>query len=129
MPMQSMETPLKRVRGLGSAHSGTDHFWKQRATALAGIPLTIAFLVIVLSTVGKDFATVKATLAHPLVAILMLLFVLSSVIHMRIGMQVVIEDYVHEEGPKVLLLMFNTFFAIAVGLASAFAILKLAFGA
>jgi succinate dehydrogenase / fumarate reductase membrane anchor subunit len=85
--------------------------------------------VIVLSTVGKDFATVKATLAHPLVAILMLLFVLSSVIHMRIGMQVVIEDYVHEEGPKVLLLMFNTFFAIAVGLASAFAILKLAFGA
>jgi succinate dehydrogenase / fumarate reductase membrane anchor subunit len=127
--MQSMETPLKRVRGLGSAHSGTDHFWKQRATALAGIPLTIAFLVIVLSTVGKDFATVKATLAHPLVAILMLLFVLSSVIHMRIGMQVVIEDYVHEEGPKVLLLMFNTFFAIAVGLASAFAILKLAFGA
>jgi succinate dehydrogenase / fumarate reductase membrane anchor subunit len=124
-----METPLKRVRGLGSAHSGTDHFWKQRATALAGIPLTIAFLVIVLSTVGKDFATVKATLAHPLVAILMLLFVLSSVIHMRIGMQVVIEDYVHEEGPKVLLLMFNTFFAIAVGLASAFAILKLAFGA
>lgn len=127
--MQSMETPLKRVRGLGSAHSGTDHFWKQRATALAGIPLTIAFLVIVLSTVGKDFATVKATLAHPLVAILMLLFVLSSVIHMRIGMQVVIEDYVHEEGPKVLLLMLNTFFAIAVGLASAFAILKLAFGA
>jgi succinate dehydrogenase / fumarate reductase membrane anchor subunit len=124
-----METPLKRVRGLGSAHSGTDHFWKQRATALAGIPLTIAFLVIVLSTVGKDFATVKATLAHPLVAILMLLFVLSSVIHMRIGMQVVIEDYVHEEGPKVLLLMLNTFFAIAVGFASAFAILKLAFGA
>ncbi len=127
--MQSMETPLKRVRGLGSAHSGTGHFWKQRATALAGIPLTIAFLVIVLSTVGKDFATVKATLAHPLVSILMLLFVLSSVIHMRIGMQVVIEDYVHEEGPKVLLLMLNTFFAIAVGLASAFAILKLAFGA
>jgi len=126
---RSMETPLKRVRGLGSAHGGTDHFWKQRATALAGIPLTIAFLVIVLSTVGKDFATVKATLAHPLVAILMLLFVLSSVIHMRIGMQVIIEDYVHEEGPKVLLLMLNTFFAIAVGLASAFAILKLAFGA
>jgi len=79
---RSMETPLKRVRGLGSAHAGTDHFWKQRATALAGIPLTIAFLVIVLSTVGKDFATVKATLAHPLVAILMLLFVLSSVVHM-----------------------------------------------
>ena len=126
---RSMETPLKRVRGLGSAHAGTDHFWKQRVTALAGIPLTIAFLFIVLSTVGKDFATVKATLAHPLVAILMLLFILSSVTHMRIGMQVIIEDYVHEEGPKVLLLMLNTFFAVAVGLASAFAILKLAFGA
>ena len=126
---RSMETPLKRVRGLGSAHAGTDHFWKHRATALAGIPLTIAFLFIVLSTVGKDFASVKATLAHPLVAILMLLFILSSVTHMRIGMQVIIEDYVHEEGPKVLLLMLNTFFAVAVGLASAFAILKLAFGA
>lgn len=125
----SMKTPLKRVRGLGSAKSGTDHFWKQRLTALANVPLVIVMIGIVIALVGKDAAAAKAVLSHPLVAIPMVLFFVSAMVHMRIGMQVIIEDYVHEEGPKVLLLALNTFFSIAVGLSSIFAILKLSFGA
>jgi succinate dehydrogenase / fumarate reductase, membrane anchor subunit len=124
-----IETPLKKVRGLGSAKSGTEHFWRQRLTAIAQIPLTLAFLVVVLRTVGKDHASVVATLSHPLVAILMLLFIITGVMHMRIGMQVIIEDYFHSEASKFTLLILNTFFEIAVGLACVFAVLKLSFGA
>jgi succinate dehydrogenase / fumarate reductase membrane anchor subunit len=125
----SLATPLKRVRGLGSAGSGTDHFWKQRITALAQIPLTLAFVVVLLSIIGKGHAEVVAIVSQPLVAILMLLFVVTGMVHMKIGMQVIIEDYVHEELPKILLLALNTFFAIGVGVACVFAILKLSFGA
>jgi len=125
----SMKTPLMRVRGLGSARSGTDHFWKQRLTALANVPLVIVMIAIVIALVGKDAAAAKAVLSHPVVAIPMVLFFVSVMVHMRIGMQVIVEDYVHEEGPKVLLLALNAFFSIAVGLAGIFAILKLSFGA
>ncbi|MFO1150344.1 MAG: succinate dehydrogenase, hydrophobic membrane anchor protein [Alsobacter sp.] len=123
-----LETPLKRVRGLGSARSGTDHFWRQRLTAVALVPLTLAFLIIVLRTQGHDHASTVVALSHPLPAILLLLFIGAGIMHMRIGMQVIIEDYVHEEGPKIALLMLNTFFAIGLGLACAFAILKMSFG-
>jgi succinate dehydrogenase / fumarate reductase membrane anchor subunit len=125
----SLTTPLKRVRGLGAAGSGTDHFWRQRITALAQIPLTLAFVVVLLSIIGKGHAEVVAIVSQPLVAILMLLFVVTGMVHMKIGMQVIIEDYIHEELPKVLLLALNTFFAIGVGVACVFAILKLSFGA
>jgi succinate dehydrogenase / fumarate reductase membrane anchor subunit len=125
----SMTTPLKRVRGLGSARSGTDHFWKQRLTAMSNAVLVIGFIWIVLSVTGKDAAQAKVTLSHPLVGLTLLLFIASITLHMRIGMQVIIEDYIHEEGPKVLALALNTFFAIAVGAACAFAVLKLSFGA
>jgi succinate dehydrogenase / fumarate reductase membrane anchor subunit len=124
----SIRTPLGRVRGLGAARSGTDHFWRQRLTALANIPLAIAFVVIVISLIGRNQVAAAQILGSPVVAILMLLFILSGVYHMRIGMQVIIEDYVHGDLAKTLLLMGNTFFAVAVGLASAFAILKLSFG-
>ena len=127
-PHPSLETPLKRVEGLGSAHAGTRHFWLQRLTAVAAIPLTLALLIVVVLLTGKDYAQVRSSLSQPLVAILFLLFVPTIVIHMRIGMQVIIEDYVPAELPKLVLLMANQFFAIAVGLASVFAILKLAFG-
>jgi succinate dehydrogenase / fumarate reductase membrane anchor subunit len=123
-----MRTPLGRVRGLGSAKAGTQDFWRQRLTALANVPLVIAGVVIVISLVGRNHAAAAQIIGSPLVAILLLLFILSVTYHMRIGMQVIIEDYVHDERSKLVLIMGNTFYAIAVGLASTFAILKLAFG-
>jgi succinate dehydrogenase / fumarate reductase membrane anchor subunit len=122
-----MSTPLARVRGLGSAKSGTEIFWRQRLTAVANVPLSIAFVFIVIGLLGRNHAAVVQILGSPLVAVIMLLFILSITTHMRIGMQVIIEDYVHDERHKFFLLMANTFFAIAVALASAFAILTLSF--
>ena len=117
-----------RVRGLGSAKSGTGHFWHQRLTAVANVPLTIAFVLIVIALLGRNHAAAQQILGAPLVAIVILLFIGSVTYHMRIGMQVIIEDYVHEETAKLALIMLNTFFAIAVALASAYAIFKLSFG-
>jgi succinate dehydrogenase / fumarate reductase, membrane anchor subunit len=127
MAYDKMITPLRRVRGLGAAKSGTDHFWRQRLTAVANVPLTIAFIFIVIGLLGRNHAAVVQILGSPLVAIVMLLFIFSVTTHMRIGMQVIIEDYVHDEGIKLVLVMANTFFAVAVALASAFAILTLSF--
>ena len=123
-----MSTPLARVRGLGAAKSGTEHFWRQRLTAVANVPLTIAFVLILVSLLGRNHAAAAQILGSPLVAIIMLLFIVSISIHMRIGMQVVIEDYVHDEPGRLILLMANTFFSLAVALASAYGILKLSFG-
>jgi succinate dehydrogenase / fumarate reductase, membrane anchor subunit len=95
--MMSMRTRLRQVRGLGSAKSGTEHFWHQRLTAMANIPLTIGFAVVVASLRGRNHAAVVQILGSPLVAMLMLLFILSASIHMRIGMRVIIEDYVHDD--------------------------------
>ena len=127
-PVKHIRTPLSRVRGLGAARSGTEHFWRQRLTAVANIPLTIAAIVIFIMVLGRNQAAVAQILGSPVVAVIMLLFVVSITTHMRIGMQVVIEDYVHDDLAKFLLIMANTFFAIAVGLASAYGILKLSFG-
>jgi succinate dehydrogenase / fumarate reductase membrane anchor subunit len=123
-----MRTPLGQVRGLGSARSGTAHFWHQRLTAVANVPLIVGFVVILTSLLGRNHAAVVQILGSPIVAIAMLLFILSVTWHMRLGMQVIIEDYVHSEGRRIVLLIANTFFSIAIGLASAFAILKLSFG-
>lgn len=124
----SMRTPLGRVRGHGSAKSGTQHFWQQRLTAVANVPLTLAFVFILISLLGRNHAAVVQILGSPLVAIVVLLFIGSATWHMKLGMQVIIEDYVHGEGAKLALLILNIFFSIAVGLASAYAILKLSFG-
>lgn len=124
----NMRTPLGRVRGYGSAKSGTDDFIRQRLTAIANIPLTIVAILIVMSLIGSHHATVKTALGWPPVAIVMLLFVISVFYHMRIGMQVIIEDYVHGELAKYALLILNTFYAFAAGFAAVYAILKLSFG-
>ena len=126
--VRHIRTPLARVRGHGAARSGTGHFWRQRLTAVANIPLTIAAIFIIITLLGRNQAAAAQILGSPLVAIVMLLFIVSITFHMRIGMQVIIEDYVHDESAKLTLIMANTFFAIAVALASAFGILKLSFG-
>jgi succinate dehydrogenase / fumarate reductase membrane anchor subunit len=122
-------TPLAKVRGLGSAKEGTDHFWRQRVTAVSNLVLVSFLVVLLVRLAGADYATVKSVLARPHNAIMLLLFVLSGVIHMRLGMQTIIEDYIHSEGRKVVALVLNSFFAVAVGLTCAFAVLKLSLGA
>ena len=125
----TQRTPLSKVRGLGSAREGTDHFWKQRLTAVSNLILVCILIWLLVKLAGADYATVKKTLARPQNAIALLLLVLSGVIHMRLGMQTIIEDYVHSEGRKILALMLNSFFTILVGLTCIFAVLKLSFGA
>ena len=120
-----MKTPLGKVRGLGSARSGTEHFWRERLTSVAEIPLEIAAIGIIFSLIGADHARAVAILGSPFVAVVLLLWILNAATHMRLGMQVIIEDYVHAELPKLVLLMANTFFTVAVALAGAYAILKL----
>lgn len=127
-PEQSMRTPLSRVKGLGSARSGTDHFWMQRVTALSNAVLAIIFIGVVAAVGGKDHASASAIVSHPLVAIPMLLFIVSACVHMRLGLQIVIEDYVHGHGAKLAATILNTFFAVAIGGACAFSLLKISFG-
>jgi succinate dehydrogenase / fumarate reductase, membrane anchor subunit len=125
----SMRTPLKSARNLGSAKEGTDHFWKQRVTGVANVFLGLFLVWLIASLIGADHATVKARLAHPLIALAMLALIISGTTHMRLGMQTIIEDYVHGEGAKIVCVMLNTFFAAFIALASVFAILKISFGA
>ncbi len=126
--MADMRTPLGKVRGLGSAREGTGHFWRQRLTAIANIPLILFFIGFLISINGADYATVRAAFANPFVSLMFALVLFSALYHMRLGMQVIIEDYVHGEGMKLALIMLNTFFAILVGAACAYALIKLAFG-
>ena len=126
--MADMRTPLGKVRGLGSAREGTGHFWRQRLTAVANIPLILFFIGFLISINGADYATVRAAFANPFVSLMFALMLFSALYHMRLGMQAIIEDYIHGEGLKLALFMLNTFFAILVGAACAYALIKLAFG-
>jgi succinate dehydrogenase / fumarate reductase membrane anchor subunit len=122
-----MRTPLGKVRGLGSAKSGTDHFWKVRTTSVALVPLVLFYIVFLIMHVGKPYAEVVGALANPFVATINALTVIASIIHMRLGMEEIIQDYVHSEGLKITVLILNAFFSLLVGGLCLVAVLKIAF--
>jgi succinate dehydrogenase / fumarate reductase membrane anchor subunit len=124
----SMRTPLGRVRALGASHSGTGDFWRQRLTAVGMVLLIVPVIVVVMMLRGSNQAGAAQILGSPAVAIILLLFIIASCWHMKIGMQVVIEDYIHSEKLKLASIMANNFFCFVVALASIYAILKLASG-
>ena len=119
-------TPLSKVRGLGSAREGTGHFIQQRVSAISNLVLVTLFLGVVIALMGASWLEVRAAFQNPIVALIVLAAMLSVTYHMRIGLQVVIEDYVHGMTGKALLIL-NTFVAAAVALTCAFAVLKMAF--
>jgi succinate dehydrogenase / fumarate reductase membrane anchor subunit len=122
----SIRTPRSRVQFLGSAKSGTEQAWAMRVTSAALVVLTVGFVSIVLSLVGKDYAAAKAAIHSPFAAVTLLLFVLVGLYHAKLGFQTVIEDYVHAEPAKHLALYGNIFFTVAAAFATVFAVLKLA---
>ena len=124
----SMRTPLGKVRGLGSARDGTHHWWMQRVTAIANLPLMIFFIIFIIAHLGARRAELAAAIAHPMIAILLSLTMISVLWHMRLGLQVVIEDYVHGAATKLVAILANTFFTAALGVAALYAILKMSFG-
>jgi succinate dehydrogenase / fumarate reductase, membrane anchor subunit len=127
MDTPSLRTAAAKVRYLGSARAGTHHMWHMRLTSAALIPLTIAFVWLVLSLLGKDYNQVRAALGMPLPALTLLLFIGAGVYHMQLGMQTIIEDYVHGEGARTVAIAGNLFFCAAIGLACVYAVLKLSF--
>jgi succinate dehydrogenase / fumarate reductase, membrane anchor subunit len=125
---KTMRTPLARVRHLGASHSGTGDFWRQRVTAVAMVLLMVPVIVVVMMLLGRNQAGAAQVLGSLPIAIIMLLFIVASAWHMKIGMQVVIEDYIHNEKLKLAGIMANNFFTVVVALASIYAILKLSSG-
>jgi succinate dehydrogenase / fumarate reductase membrane anchor subunit len=127
--MAHYRTSLARVRGFGSARSGTEHFWQQRLTAVANLVLLFFLIFTVIRLAGEPYEVMRAYFASPFVTVPALLLAISAPFHMRIGMQVIIEDYVHGEGLKMVLLMLNTFFALIVALTCIVSLIKLSLGA
>ena len=127
-PRMSMETPLGRVRGLGSSGEGAHHWWLERLTSLSTFLLLVWFAVSLVRLPMLDHATVTEWLAAPLVAVPRLLLVISTFWHLKLGLQVVVEDYVHEEGSKFFWLVVINFAAILAGALALFAVLKIALG-
>ncbi len=124
----SYRTPLGRVRGLGSAKEGVAHWWAQRLTAIALVPLVLWFVISLLSMIGADHAAVKDWLSQPLPAVLTVLLIVATFHHAQLGLQVVVEDYVHNEAAKLTLIILIKFAALLLGALAVFAVLKLAFG-
>ena len=128
MSDRSLRTPLARARGLGSAKGGTHHFWLQRLTAIALVPLTVWFALSVASLATVDLLAVVTWMKSPLSALLMLSFLLAGFWHMKLGLQVVIEDYVHSEWRKVTCLILNNLISMFLALAATLAVLKMLLG-
>jgi succinate dehydrogenase / fumarate reductase, membrane anchor subunit len=126
--MKSLRSPLGTVVGLGSAKSGVHHWWLQRLTSIALVPLTIWFTVSLLSLQSLDHVTVVAWMAQSWTALLLVLLVLVATYHSQLGVRVVVEDYVHNTGLRTVTLVTLTFLHAFLAVAGVFAILKVAFG-
>ena len=125
--MKSLRTDLARARGLGSAKEGTGHWWAQRLTAIALVPLTLWFTASVIALAGADLAAVRAWIANPVSAVLLLVLIAATFHHAQLGTQVVIEDYVHTEWLKIAAIVAVKFAAVLLAAIAAFAVLKIAF--
>jgi len=121
-------TSLARVRGFGAARAGTEHWWQERVTSAASVPLSIFLITLGIGLIGRDHAQTVSLLNHPIVAVALLLTLSTMFWHMKLGMQVVIEDYVHG-GARYWLLLANNFFAAVFWAAGIYAVLRLGFGA
>lgn len=121
----SIQTPLGKVKGHGAAGTGTRHFWFQRLTAMALVPLTLWFVWAVVRYVGAPYPEVIAFLGHPVSAVAMLMFILVALGHMLLGLQMVVEDYVPSEGPRVALLLLINFVVLAIGITCVVAVLRM----
>jgi succinate dehydrogenase / fumarate reductase, membrane anchor subunit len=122
----SLRSPLGKVRGLGSAKNGTHHWWMQKVSAVALIPLTIWFVASIVQMTQASHDVVTTWLMSPVVAVLMTLFIVTGIYHLKLGLQVIIEDYIHSEGSKMALQMIITFGCVALATTAVFSILKIA---
>jgi succinate dehydrogenase / fumarate reductase, membrane anchor subunit len=122
-------TQLGRVRGLGTAKSGTGHWWQQRVTAIGNLVLMTWFIVSLVRLPNLEYPTMIAWLQQPIAAIPLLLLIASVFYHFRLGVQVMLEDYIHHEGNKVLAMMLLNFYVVALAFTAVFSVLKIAFGA
>ena len=124
----SLRTPLGRVRGLGSAKEGVTHWWAQRLTAIALVPLILWFVVCLLSIAHADYEAAVEWVSQPLNTVLLVVLLFSVFYHAQLGMQVVIEDYVHAEGAKLISLLLMKFILVLLGVSAVLAVLRIAFG-
>ena len=123
--MKSLQTPLHRVKGMGSSHSGTGHFWRERITAVALVPLSLWFAYAVIGLAGTTTSAPLQFFAQPVNAVLMAAFVIISLYHAALGVQVVIDDYIHSAGRKIVLFLLVRLFVIAIGSACLIALLRI----
>jgi succinate dehydrogenase / fumarate reductase membrane anchor subunit len=123
----SSRTAASRTQFLGAAKSGTDECWHMRVTAVALVPLAVGFVIVLVSLLGKDYASARALLGQPLPALVMLLFILAGIYHMKLGMRAIIDDYIHSPKTKELVLVANLLFSVGIGLVCIYATLKLSF--
>ena len=126
--MSDLRTPLARARGLGSARDGLKHWWAQRLTAIALIPLVVWFAISLVMLSGADYDIARAWIGSPLVMVLLILTIVIGLHHGQLGLQVVIEDYVHGDGWKLALIVAVRFVAVIFGLAAVVSILRIGFG-
>ena len=125
---RQMRSPLGRVRGLGAAKEGVGHWWAQRVTAVALVPLTLWFVVSLIALIGADHASFIAWVRQPLNVILLTLLLAAGFHHLQLGLQVVIEDYVHCEAVRIASIIAVKFVVVLLGLGGIFSVLKIAFG-